>query len=82
MQPEDDPHLDLHTEIEDEVRSILTGTFDDPLCRANVLLRIFYEEFMALDDADDVAELAEDLSDILMSRTVSDLRLFAAVGRA
>ena len=29
MQPEDDPHLKLHAEIEDEIRSILTGTFDN-----------------------------------------------------
>lgn len=83
MPPEEnDPHLDLHLEIEEEVRSMLTSMFDDPLCRANVLLNVFYAEFMALDDADDVAELVDDLGDILLSRATSDLRLFMPAGNA
>ena len=82
MQPEEDPHLDLHSKVEDDVRSILTAMFEDPLCRVNVLLRLVYEEFMALDDVDDVSEMAEDLMDIIMSRAVKDMTLFNTVGNA
>lgn len=82
MQPEDDPHLKLHSEIEDEIRSILTGVFDDPLCRTNVLLRIVHAEFMALEDVEDVSELAEDLMDIILSRASADYTLFNTVGSA
>lgn len=82
MQPEDDPHLKLHAEIEDEIRSILTGTFDNSLCRTNVLLRIVYEEFMAMDDVEDVSELAEDLMDIILSRANADYTLFNTAGSA
>lgn len=82
MQPEEDPHLDLHTKIEDDVRSILTAMFEDPLCRVNVLLRLVYEEFMALEDVDDVSEMAEDLMDIIMSRAVHDMTLLNPVGNA
>lgn len=85
MQPEEDPHLDLHTKIEDDVRSILSAMFEDPLCRVNVLLRLVYEEFMALDDVDDVddvSEMAEDLMDIIMSRAMKDMTLFNTVGNA
>ena len=79
---EDDEHDDLHAQIEDDVRSILAATFDDPLCRANVLLNLLHVEFMALDNADDVAELAEDMLDILGNRAVSDLTLFNVAGSA
>ena len=82
MQPEEDPHLDLHTKIEDDVRSILSAMFEDPLCRVNVLLRLVYEEFMALEDVDDVSEMAEDLMDIIMSRAVRDMTLLNPVGNA
>lgn len=82
MQPEEDPHLDLHTKIEDDVRSILTAMFENPLCRVNVLLRLVYEEFMALNDVDDVSEMAEDLMDIIMSRAMKDMTLFNTVGNA
>ena len=82
MQPEEDPHLDLHTKIEDDVRSILTAMFEDPLCRVNVLLHLVYEEFMALEDVDDVSEMAEDLMDIIMSRAVHDMTLLNPVGNA
>lgn len=82
MQPEEDPHLDLHTKIEDDVRSILSAMFEDPLCRVNVLLRLVYEEFMALEDVDDVSEMAEDLMDIIMSRAVRDMTLLNPVGSA
>ena len=82
MQPEEDPHLDLHTKIEDDVRSILSAMFEDPLCRVNVLLRLVYEEFMALEDVDDVSEMAEDLMDIIMSRAVHDMTLLNPVGNA
>lgn len=82
MQPEEDPHLDLHTKIEDDVRSILSAMFEDPLCRVNVLLRLVYEEFMALEDVDDVSEMAEDLMDIIMSRAVHDMTLLNPVGSA
>ena len=82
MKPEEDPHLKLHTKIEDDVRSILTAMFEDPLCRVNVLLRLVYEEFMALDDVDDVSEMAEDLMDIIMSRAMKDMTLFNTVGNA
>lgn len=82
MQPEEDPHLDLHTKIEDDVRSILSAMFEDPLCRVNVLLRLVYEEFMALEDVDDVSDMAEDLMDIIMSRAVRDMTLLNPVGNA
>lgn len=78
----DDTHDDLHKAIEDDVRSILVATFEDPLCRANVLLNLLHVEFMALDNADDVAELAEDMLDILGNRAVSDLTLFNVAGNA
>lgn len=83
MRPEeDDQHEALHIKVEDDVQLILTAMFDDPICRANVLLKLFYAEFMALDEADDVAELAQDLFDIIGDRAMKDLALFNTAGSA
>lgn len=79
---EDDDHLDLHVQIEDDIRSILAGIFPEAMCRANVLLNLLHVEFMALDDVDDVAELAEDMLDILGNRAMNDLTLFNHKGSA
>lgn len=79
---EDDAHEALHDQIEDDIQSILDATFGDPLCRANVLLTLFYVEFMALDKANDVAELAQDLFDILTERALKDLNMFNVAGNA
>lgn len=75
-------HLDLHTEIEDEIRSILSEAFDRPLCRTDVLLNIVHSEFMALDDVAAVSMLTEDLLNILGGRASNDLTLFNVVGSA
>lgn len=79
---EDERHLDLHRSVEQDVRSILAAMFEEPLCRVNVLLRLVYEEFMALDDADDVSEVAEDLLDIILSRAAHDIPLLKTMGSA
>lgn len=79
---EDDQHDALHTWIEDDIRSTLAATFEDPLCRADVLLKLVFEEYMSLDDTDDVAEMSEDIFNILAARALSDLTLFDVAGSA
>lgn len=79
---EDDQHEALHDWIEDDIRSTLAATFEDPLCRANVLLKLFYAEFMALDEVEDIAELSQDLFDIIGERAIKDLNMFNVAGNA
>lgn len=79
---EDCTHDDLHAWLEDDIRSTLAATFDDPLCRMNVLLKLVFEEYMALDDRDDVIETSEDIFEILAARALNDLNLFNHMGSA
>ncbi len=79
----DDEHARRHSAVEEELAQLLEQTFpDEGLCRAVTLISLLYNEFMALEDADDVADVADALSDMLMRRAHSDLSLFAPMGNA
>lgn len=76
----DDEHARRHSAVEEELAQLLEQTFpDEGLCRAVTLISLLYNEFMTLEDADDVADA---LSDMLMRRAHSDLSLFAPMGNA
>ena len=76
----DDEHARRHSAVEEELAQLLEQTFpDEGLCRAVTLISLRYNEFMTLEDADDVADA---LSDMLMRRAHSDLSLFAPMGNA
>lgn len=70
-----DDHAELHAETERRVRALLSGAFEDSTCRAVVLVSILHDEFNAMDDPDDVADLTAALTGMIISRAMEDVLL-------
>lgn len=70
-----DDHAELHAETERRVRALLSGAFEDSICRAVVLVSILHDEFNAINDPNDVADLTAALTDMIISRAAADVLL-------
>jgi hypothetical protein len=81
---EDERHERSHTIAEQEIGDVLWDIFDDSerLCRADVLLKLLHGELMAMDDAEDVADVFGTMSGMILARSLSDLELYHAAGNA
>ena len=81
---EDERHDRSHARAEEEIGDILWDIFADSerICRATVLLKLLHDEFMAMDDAEDVADNVEAMTGLVLKRTISDHALFNAAGHA
>ena len=81
---EDERHERAHTIAEQEIGDVLWDIFADSqrLCRADVLLKLLHNELMAMDDAEDVADVFSTMSGMILARSLSDLELYHAAGNA
>jgi hypothetical protein len=81
---EDERHIRAHETAEQEIDDVLWDIFDDSqrICRAEVLIKLLYAEFMAMDDVQDVVEVTQAMTHIIMSRAYADRVLFNAAGNA
>lgn len=81
---DDDRHDQMHETAEDEIQTLLWGVFPNAerVCRAAVLIKLLHEEFMALDDADDVADIVDAIGHMVVARAYSDMTLFNPAGNA
>lgn len=81
---EEERHDRSHATAEEEIDTILYDIFSDQerACRAVVLIKILHKEFMAMDDVEDVADIADALVDLVLTRMTSDRQLLNSVGTA
>lgn len=81
---EDERHDRSHARAEQEIGDILWDIFADSerICRATVLLKLLHDEFMAMDDAEDVADIVDAMTGLVLKRTFADQTLFDTAGHA
>ena len=82
---EDELHAEAHLNAEYEVREALHATFYDEnlrVCRAEVLLNLLEDEFMQMDDSDDVSFVLFRMVALAMQRNQQDTHLFDTAGSA
>ena len=81
---EDELHDEAHENAEFEIEQILFTTFEDfrRTCRIAVLIRVLGNEFMALDDVEDVSEIVSMLGQLVLDRAVADRQMLGTVGSA
>lgn len=81
---EDERHIRAHETAEQEIGDVLWDIFDDSerICRAEVLIKLLYAEFMAMDDVEDVAEVTQAMGQLMLARAYADRVLFNAAGNA
>lgn len=80
----DEEHDALHALIENEILETLDSGFPpaERMCRAALLLKLLHDEFMAMDDAEDVSDIVVAMTGLVMKRTISDHALFDTAGHA
>lgn len=82
---EDELHAEAHLNAEYEVREALHATFYDEnlrSCRAEVLLNLLEDEFMQMDDSDDVSFVLFRMAALAVQRNQQDAQIFDTVGSA
>lgn len=82
---EDELHNEAHLNAEHEVREVLNATFYDEnlrCCRADVLLNVLEDEFMQMDDSDDVSFVLFRMVALALQRNQQDAQIFDTVGSA
>lgn len=82
---EDELHAEAHLNAEYEVREALHATFYDEnlhVCRAEVLLNLLEDEFMQMDDSDDVSFVLFRMAALAVQRNQQDAQIFDTVGSA
>lgn len=78
-------HAEAHLNAEHDVREALYATFhDDRLhsCRVEVLLEVLNDEFLQMDDIEEVSAVVYSLMALIMRRSEQDGALLAAEGSA
>jgi hypothetical protein len=78
---EEERHVLSHETAEQEITDVLWDIFADSerVCRAEVLIKLLYAEFMAMDDDQDVSEVTQAMARMIMSRAHTDLTMFSDV---
>ena len=82
---EEELHNEAHLNAEHDVRSALYATFHDErlnACRAAVLIEVLRDEFMQIDDIEDVSGIVYSLGQMIMLRAELDGAMLAAEGSA
>lgn len=82
---EDELHAEAHLNAEYEVREALHATFYDEnlrSCRAEVLLNLLEDEFMQMDDSNDVSFVLFRMAALAVQRNQQDAQIFDTVGSA
>lgn len=82
---EEELHNEAHLNAEHEVREVLHATFYDERlrgCRAAVLIEVLADEFMQMDNVDDIADVIRSLIEMVMVRNQQDTHLFDTAGSA
>ena len=80
----DEEHDALHVMVENEILDTFDGVFgpDNYMCRAVLLLKLLHDEFMLMENSEDVSAIAHGISGILLKRACSDVALFNSMGNA
>lgn len=82
---EDELHDQLHDQTEDRLRALLLEVFphrDANMCRTAVLLNPLHDEFMAMDEVEDVSETMADIGQLVLKRMLMDHNICNTQGRA
>ena len=82
---EDELHEEAHLSAEHDVREALYATFHDDkrrACRVDVLIEVLGDEFLKLDDVEEVSAAIYSLSEMIMLRAEQDGAMLAVEGRA
>jgi len=78
----DEEHQELHHEAAEAVDDLLFDFFDNPSCRAAVLLAVLGAEMQDMTEAEDVRDIFNAMNTIMFDRLMSDQRLFNTQGSA
>jgi len=68
-------HLDLHEDVADEIRAVLADRLPEASCQTDVLLSLVHGILQSMTDAEDVAEVMNNIGLIALSRMSSDAML-------
>lgn len=82
---EEELHNEAHLNAEHDVRAALYATFHDErlyACRSAVLIEVLRDEFMRIDDLEEVSGIVYLLGQIIMLRAELDGAMLAAEGSA
>lgn len=78
-------HAALHSQTEDRLRDMLLEAFphrEESMCRTAVLLNLLHDEFMAMDEVEDVGETIAAIARLVLKRTIMDHTLYDTQGSA
>ena len=82
---EEELHAEAHLNAEHDVREALYATFYDERlhgCRAAVLIEVLADEFMQMDNVDDIADVIRSLIEMVMIRNKQDAGIMSTAGSA
>lgn len=82
---EEELHNEAHLNAEYEVREVLHATFYDERlrgCRAAVLIEVLADEFMQMDNVEEVSAVVVSLLEMIMLRNEQDTPLMDTAGSA
>jgi len=78
----DEEHDDLHDEAAEAVHDLLTSYFDDPSCRAAVLLGVLGVEILDMTEVEDLQDVFGAMSQLMLDRILQDQKMFDTQGSA
>ena len=82
---EEELHNEAHLNAEYEVREVLHATFYDERlrgCRAAVLIEVLTDEFLQMDNVEEVSAVVVSLLEMIMLRNEQDTPLMDTAGSA
>ena len=82
---EEELHNEAHLNAEYEVREVLHATFYDErlhACRAAVLIEVLTDEFLQMDNVEEVSAVVVSLLEMIMFRNEQDTPLMDTAGSA
>lgn len=82
---EEELHAEAHLNAEHEVREVLHATFYDERlrgCRAAVLIEVLTDEFLQMDNVEEVSAVVVSLLEMIMLRNEQDTPLMDTAGSA
>ena len=68
-------HLDLHEDVADEIKALLADRLPEASCQTDVLLSLVHGILQSMTDAEDVAEVMNNIGLIALSRMSTDAML-------